>query len=54
MECDLVRYENKVETIMGIYSWNLLGESKFEGVRKPSQKGPHVDRFGMRWNGSLK
>jgi hypothetical protein len=32
MECDFVRYENKVETTMGIHSWNLLGENKFEGV----------------------
>jgi hypothetical protein len=36
MECDLVRYENKVETTMGIHSWNLLGENGFRGVQKPS------------------
>jgi hypothetical protein len=36
--CDLVRYENKIETTNGIHSLNLLGESNFEGVQKPSQK----------------
>ncbi len=38
MECDLVRYENKVETIEGIHSLNLLGENYFKGVQKSSQK----------------
>jgi hypothetical protein len=38
MECDLMRYESKVETIVGIHLWNLLGENNFEGVQKPSQK----------------
>jgi hypothetical protein len=32
MECDLVRYEIKVETIVGIHLWNLLGENNLEGV----------------------
>jgi hypothetical protein len=33
-----VQYENKVETTMGIHSWNLMSERKFESVRRPSQK----------------
>jgi len=32
VECDLVRYENKVEMIVGIHLQNLLGESKLKGV----------------------
>jgi len=36
VECDLVQYENKVETSMGIHSRNLLGERSFGGVQKPS------------------
>jgi hypothetical protein len=30
------QYENKVETINGIHSQNLLGKNNFEGVQKPS------------------
>jgi hypothetical protein len=37
VECDHVEYENKVEKIEGIHSLNLLGESNFESVQKPSQ-----------------
>jgi hypothetical protein len=33
MECDLVHYENKVETTMGIHMRNFLGGNNFEGVR---------------------
>ncbi len=33
-----MRYENKVETIEGIHSLNLLSENYFEGAQKPSQK----------------
>jgi hypothetical protein len=36
VECDLVRYENKVETFVGIHSRNLLGERSFGGVQKLS------------------
>jgi hypothetical protein len=36
MECDLVQYENKVETTVGIHSWNILGESSLKGVQRPS------------------
>jgi hypothetical protein len=32
MECDLVQYENKVETNVGIHSQNPLGEKYLEGV----------------------
>jgi hypothetical protein len=38
LECDLVPYENKVETTKGIHMLNLLGENNLEGVQKPSQK----------------
>jgi hypothetical protein len=41
MECDLVQYENKVETIVGIHLWNLLLEVNFEGVQTPS-KNDHL------------
>ncbi len=37
VEYDLMQYENKVETIMGIHSWNLLNENNFRSVQKPSQ-----------------
>jgi hypothetical protein len=37
--CDLVQYGNKVETIVGMHSQNLLGENNLEGVQKLSQKG---------------
>jgi hypothetical protein len=36
VECDLVRYENKVETTEKIHRLNLLGENILEGVQKPS------------------
>jgi len=32
VECDLVQYENKVETIEGIHLLNLISENSFEGV----------------------
>ncbi len=38
VECDLMRYENKVGPIKGIHSLNLQGENNFKGVQKPSQK----------------
>jgi hypothetical protein len=38
MECDIVRYENKVEIISKTHLLNLLGENSPEGVQKPSQK----------------
>ncbi len=37
MECDLVQYEKKVETIAKIHSHNLLGENNLEYFQKPSQ-----------------
>jgi hypothetical protein len=37
VECDLVQYENKVETVVKIHSHNLLGENNFEIFQKPSQ-----------------
>jgi hypothetical protein len=36
VECDLVRHENKIETIEEIHRLNLLGENILEGVKKPS------------------
>ncbi len=38
MECDLVQYENKVETTMRIHLWNLMGENSLKDVLKSSQK----------------
>jgi hypothetical protein len=38
VEYDPVRYENQIETIKRIHSFNLQGENSFEGVQKPSQK----------------
>ncbi len=38
LECGLVQYENKVETIEGIHLLNLQNEHNLEGVQKPSQK----------------
>jgi len=32
VECDLVWYENKIETIVQIHLLNFLGENRFEGV----------------------
>jgi hypothetical protein len=32
MECDLMQYENKVETIMGIHLQNILGKNNIKGV----------------------
>ncbi len=37
MECDLLRYDNEVETTMGIHSWNFLGENSFRAIKKPSE-----------------
>ncbi len=36
VECDLVQYENKIETTEEIHKLNLLGENILEGVQKPS------------------
>jgi len=36
MKCDLMQYENKVETIEGIHLLNLLGENNLECVKKKS------------------
>jgi hypothetical protein len=36
VECDLMQYENKVETFAKIHSQNLLREKNLEGVQKPS------------------
>jgi hypothetical protein len=33
VECDLMQYENEVETFAKIHSQNLLGENIFEGVK---------------------
>jgi hypothetical protein len=38
VEWDFKGYENKVETIEGIHSLNLLNENNLEGAPKPSQK----------------
>jgi len=38
MECDLVWYENKLKTIEGIHSLNLLGENRPNNVEKSSHK----------------
>ncbi len=38
MECDLVWYESKIETIMGMHSWSFLGESTLKSIQTPSQK----------------
>jgi len=38
VECDHVRYENKIKKIEGIHSLNLLGENNPKDVQKPSQK----------------
>jgi hypothetical protein len=38
MDCDLMWYENKVETIKGIHLLNLLSENSPKGIKKPSQK----------------
>jgi hypothetical protein len=37
MECDLMQYDSKVETIVGIHLWNLWNENNFGSVQKPSQ-----------------
>jgi hypothetical protein len=38
VECDPVRYENKVKITKKIHSLNLLSENNVENVQKPSQK----------------
>ncbi len=38
VECDHMRYENKVGTIERIHLLNLQGENNFESVQKPSRK----------------
>ncbi len=35
--CVLLQYENKIETIVEINSWNLLGEDNSKNVQRPSQ-----------------
>jgi len=35
--CVLVQYENKVEKIVEIHSWNLLGEDNSKNVQRPTQ-----------------
>ncbi len=37
VECDPMRYENKVGTTQGIHLLNLQGENSPKGVQKPSQ-----------------
>jgi hypothetical protein len=32
-----LQYENKIETIVEINSWNLLGENNSKNVQRPSQ-----------------
>ncbi len=54
MECDFMQYGNKVETIVGIYLQNFMGENSPKGVQKPSQNDHlqiNVTCFGMPiWN----
>jgi hypothetical protein len=38
VECDLVQYENKIETTMRIHSWNFMGKNNLENVQKLSPK----------------
>jgi hypothetical protein len=38
VECDPMRYENKVETIEGIHTLNLKDKDNLKGVQKTSQK----------------
>jgi hypothetical protein len=38
VECDIVQYENIVETTMGIHLQNLVGENNLLSVQNPSQK----------------
>jgi hypothetical protein len=38
VECDLVWYGSKVETIVGICSWNLLNKNNIGVVWRPSNK----------------
>ncbi len=37
VECDPMRYENKVETTTRIHTLNLFNENNPKGVQKPSQ-----------------
>jgi len=50
VECDIMQYENKVETTIRIHLQNLWSENNFEGLQKPSQK----DHLRMCWNFNLK
>jgi hypothetical protein len=54
VECDLWQYNNKAEITKGIHSLNLLGEKNPKGVLKTLLERPFVDKWGMRWNVSLK
>jgi hypothetical protein len=38
MDCELVHYENKIETTMGIHLCNFLGGNNLKGVQKPFKK----------------
>jgi hypothetical protein len=38
VECDLVQYENKVKTFVGIHSQNLLGEMNLEVFKNHPRK----------------
>jgi hypothetical protein len=50
MECDLVQYENKVETTVGTHSQNLLNENSSKGFKKTILKILFVDKCNMCWN----
>jgi len=54
VKCDLMQYDNKIETIVGIHLWNFLDEIVFGGFQKPFQKRPFVNKFDIHWNISLK
>jgi hypothetical protein len=47
--CVLVQYENKVETIVEIHSWNLLSEDNPKNVQRPSQNDHlHINEACVR------
>jgi hypothetical protein len=45
-----MQYENKVETIVGTHSQNLLGENSSKGFKKIVLKILLVDKCNMCWN----
>lgn len=53
MECDIVRYENKIETYAKIHLQNLLGENNPE-MFKTILEGVLVDKCDMGWNANLR